>query len=281
MTTIKWDQLQRFRLIEIISMWEGRLTTKHISNMFKIGRQQASKDITCYQAQFDNKPLVHDYALKGYKPTEHFKPKFTQGTANEYLTLLHQQGELLTEHSPLTFGFAESVVLNVPERNISPIIVRDLIKAAREQRWVEVDYVSFNNPKPKKRLIMPHTIVNNGYRWHVRAYEQASEGDGYKDFVLSRFRGEARVLEKSDINRENDKAWNNIITKTIIPNPNLTLQQQCIVANDYAMENKMLLIKTREALMSYTLIRMGVCMDKELLKSKPVIHQLSLLDKTE
>ncbi len=274
---IKWEQLLRFRLIEIIVLWEGRLTTKHISSMFKIGRQQASRDIACYQAQFNNAPLILDYAIKGYRPTEYFKPKFTRGTANEYLTLLHQQEELLAEQSPLTFGFAESVMLNVPERKMSPIIVRGLIKAAREQRWVEIDYVSFNNSKPKKRKIIPHTIVNNGYRWHVRAYTESDDYSGFRDFVLSRFKGEPSVLEKSEIGRKEDNDWNSIATEIVVPNPNLNEQQQSIVANDYGMTNNKLVIRTKAALMRYTLIRLGVCFDSSLLKNNPVQYQLAVI----
>ena len=45
---IRWDLLLRYRLIEIIALWEGRLTTNHICHSFGIGRQQASKDINTY-----------------------------------------------------------------------------------------------------------------------------------------------------------------------------------------------------------------------------------------
>jgi hypothetical protein len=38
-----WEVLMRYRLIEIIALWEGRLTTNHLCNSFGIARQQASK----------------------------------------------------------------------------------------------------------------------------------------------------------------------------------------------------------------------------------------------
>lgn len=43
---LRWDLLTRYRLIEIVAQWEGRLTTNHLMNSFGIGRQQASKDIS-------------------------------------------------------------------------------------------------------------------------------------------------------------------------------------------------------------------------------------------
>ena len=42
---LRWDLLLRYRLIEVIALWEGRLTTNHLQRAFGIGRQQASKDI--------------------------------------------------------------------------------------------------------------------------------------------------------------------------------------------------------------------------------------------
>jgi hypothetical protein len=44
----RWDLLLRYRTIEIIALWEGRLTTNHLCATFGIGRQQASKDINTY-----------------------------------------------------------------------------------------------------------------------------------------------------------------------------------------------------------------------------------------
>ena len=44
---LRWDLLLRYRLIEVISLWEGRLTTNHLTRAFGLGlglgRKQASK----------------------------------------------------------------------------------------------------------------------------------------------------------------------------------------------------------------------------------------------
>lgn len=37
---IRWELLIRYRLIEIVALWEGRLTTNHFCNGFGIARQQ-------------------------------------------------------------------------------------------------------------------------------------------------------------------------------------------------------------------------------------------------
>jgi len=48
-TQVRWDLALRYRLIETIAWWEGRLTTRHLIQSFGISRQQASKDINLHQ----------------------------------------------------------------------------------------------------------------------------------------------------------------------------------------------------------------------------------------
>lgn len=47
---VRWDLALRYRLIETVAWWEGRLTTGHLIQSFGISRQQASKDINTYSA---------------------------------------------------------------------------------------------------------------------------------------------------------------------------------------------------------------------------------------
>ena len=271
---IKWDQALRFRLIEIVALWEGRLTTNHLCTAFRIGRQQASRDINRYQDLFDQAPLELDRSLKGYKPSVAFKPRFSQGTANEYLTLLHQQNEMVETFDFLKLGHAESEVVKVPERSISPIIVRTLIQAAREQRRVDIDYISLSTPQLRGRNLVPHTLVSDGFRWHVRAY--CEEKGDYLDFVLSRFRNTPDLLDKSEHGREQDLDWNAYTDIEMIPNPYLTSNQQTIVAEDYGMNDSAMRITSRHALVKYVVNRLNICLDEEKLRAVPEEHQLTV-----
>ncbi|HEY9459587.1 MAG TPA: hypothetical protein VIR04_02170, partial [Paralcaligenes sp.] len=62
---LRWDLLLRYRLIEIVAQWEGRLTTNHLCDSLGIGRQQASKDINSYLKDIAPGNLVYDRHLKG------------------------------------------------------------------------------------------------------------------------------------------------------------------------------------------------------------------------
>ena len=57
-TNQRWEQLLRYRYIELISLWEGRLTTRKLCETFGIGRQQANKDLSNYRRALKRGDLV-------------------------------------------------------------------------------------------------------------------------------------------------------------------------------------------------------------------------------
>ena len=81
--SVRWDLALRYRLIETVAWWEGRLTTNHLMQSFGISRQQASKDINSYINEHAPQNLEYDKHLKGYVPSKQFAPLFigTPGTA--------------------------------------------------------------------------------------------------------------------------------------------------------------------------------------------------------
>ena len=98
---LKIDLYQRLRLIEMIALWEGRLTSNSMMQAFGIKRQQASKDITYYRTLCPEN-LEYDTKLKGYKTTEHFKAKYTDGTLDEYLKFLSFNKDASSHVSSIT-----------------------------------------------------------------------------------------------------------------------------------------------------------------------------------
>jgi hypothetical protein len=65
----RYDLLQRYRLIEIVALWEGKLNAGHLIDSFGIGRQQASKDINEYLQKIGTGNLIYNPSLKGYEPS--------------------------------------------------------------------------------------------------------------------------------------------------------------------------------------------------------------------
>lgn len=253
---IRWDLLLRYRLIEIIAMWEGRLTTNHLCDTFGIGRQQASKDINTYLAEIGPGNLVYDKHLKGYKPTPGFHPQVTSGISDEYLHLQHRNNELSNTFESLSLQIANTEVLAVPARNIRPGIIRPIVTAARQQRRIEVDYVSLQHPNREGRIIAPHTLVFTGLRWHVRAW--CEKNQSYRDFVLSRFRGEPEIMDISSHSMADDSDWNTMVTLKIKPDDRLSRAQRQVVSEDYGMTRGVLSIRLRATLIQYALAQLRI-----------------------
>ncbi len=246
---LRWDLLLRYRLIEVIALWEGRLTTNHLQRAFGIGRQQASKDINHYLAEYAPANLVYDRSLKGYKPASTFKPVFTRGVADEYLQMMHAREDLSCAFEALDVRELNTEVLLPPSRDLRPSVLRPILQACRDKLRVEIQYASLSNPEPEYRVIQPHTVVHSGMRWHVRAWCEKSSD--YRDFVLSRIQDEPELTLPGEYHAEQDDAWQERLTLQVTPDPRLSPAQQAVIALDYGMTDGALTIECRAAMANY------------------------------
>ena len=270
---IRWDLLLRYRLIEIIALWEGRLTTNHICHSFGIGRQQASKDINTYLRELAPGNLVYDRHLKGYVPAAGFKPVVTRGQVSEYQDLLARQQCLSDTFSDLKLGLPGNAVIPEPSRRIAPETMRAVVNATRYHRQLKASYVSLSRPEAADSLLEPHSLVCTGNSWHVRAWCNANRE--FRDFALSRFQGQPEALrQKSRHAAQQDEDWQRLVTLEVAPDQRLTEAQQQIIANDYGMEQGCLSIETRAALAPYVLSRLGITFDNS--HPDPLVQQLEL-----
>lgn len=268
---VRWDLALRYRLIETVAWWEGRLTTVHLIQSFGISRQQASKDINTYITEHAPKNLTYDKQLKGYVPSKQFKPLFIDDSASAYLHLLYQNNARAPHIEGLALAYAHTLVLEVPDRSIKAEILRPLLKACREHLRLEIEYVSLANPQPEVRLIAPHTLIYTGMRWHVRAF--CEKNQAYRDFVLSRLRGVPEVMDDvTEHGIEGDDEWNTEVPVLIIPDERLTPTQKAIIETDFGMVDGKLEIPSRQALVKYVLQRYQI--DPKKLDPKPEAQQI-------
>lgn len=267
---IRWELLFRYRMIEIIVLWEGRLTTNHLIKNFGIGRQQASKDINSYLADIAPGNLIYDKQLKGYKPSNSFKPKLTSGHADEYLHILARTEDMAITFSELNMGFENTTMVKPVTRNISPEILRPLVQAIKDKKRVDISYTSLKDGIEVERIISPHTLVCTPLRWHVRAY--CEHAKGYRDFVLSRIRGIPSLEDKKVMGKGNDELWNTVLRVELKPDPRLTEAQASVIAHDYGMEGNILQIQTNAALVRYVLDAYNI--DINVLDSNPQGQQI-------
>jgi predicted DNA-binding transcriptional regulator YafY len=266
----RYDLLQRYRLIEIVALWEGKLNAGHLVDYFGIGRQQASKDINEYLHSVGPGNLIYNSSLKGYEPADTFKPKVTSGEVDEYLQLVHRNSDLTNTFEDMTLGFDYTHMMPLPKYTVNPEVLREIVKACRYNERIDVDYRSVNAPDKDGRIIVPHAIVHSGMRWHVRAF--CEKNQDYRDFVLTRFYGTPEHLGKSSKTSQDDIAWHTLVNVCFTTDQRLSDEQQAVVANDYGMTDNRLLVQVRGALVQYLLQKMRI--DINVISADPRAQQI-------
>jgi predicted DNA-binding transcriptional regulator YafY len=242
----------RYRIIELLSYWQGLVNTTQLIQHFSVSRTQAQKYFKSYQADYPDN-LIYDNSLKGFRPSETFTSHCISRNVDEYLDWLNNNGELTAPMHNTPFTNAS---LSLPVRQVLPQIMRGIITAIKHQKRLEVEYVSLANPNGEGRIIQPHIFVKTGLRWHLRAFDEKHQQ--FRDFVLSRFRGQPEILDSATHNAALDIAWNSTIEMVFSPDSRLTTAQQNVIEQDYQMQDGKLVTKTRAALAQYLLQDMQV-----------------------
>ena len=163
-------------------------------------------------------------------------------------------------------------ILPIPRREMSPKILRQLIRAIRTQQSIQVEYQSMNDlrPEPIWRTISPHAIGSDGMRWHVRAFCHLQEK--YKDFIISRCLGTGAFGERSP-NAGEDLEWRDHFDVVLKPNEAFSEAQKRTIELDYGMVDGRCVVPVRLALLYYfnKRMRLDVAERTDEPKERPIV----------
>ena len=104
---------------------------------------------------------------------------------------------------------------------------------------------------------MPFALVDNGLRWHVRAYDRKHQE--FRDFVITRMIEPAVVMDgkvEASERPDQDIQWSRIVELDLVPHPDQPRPE--IPELDYGMVGGVLHIKVRAATAGYMLRRWSV-----------------------
>ena len=262
-----------FIFIELIAFWEGSVNASQVSQYFSLSRQQASKYISSYRTYYPQN-FVYNAKVKGFEPSSFFIKQQISSDVCEYLNWLDTQNIKPKSNDPKAHTHTS---LNIPDRQVSSLVMRNLITAMRKGMRVDVDYISLTNASNDGRVIQPIIFVKTGLRWHLRAFDEKHQQ--YRDFVLSRFRGEPELLGKTNQQKVQDHHWETKIDLVFEPDSRLSNNQKAVVEHDYQMQNGQLVITTRAALAQYVLQEMQV--NIKFHDENPTAQQLVLTNKSD
>ena len=241
----------RLLFLEMLATWQGYVRNKDLVDQFSITRQQAYQDIRTYQKRYPDR--LHKMDSGPYQYTDDYLAQASQESLEYYLLWL-STGQF--NPPPLMFQASLGEHCVLPQRHVAPQVMAVLTEAIRQQKRIELGYVSLSHPESEGRIFHPHTFVKTNLRWHVRGYCEKSRG--YRDLVLSRCRGNAELLDDSQHTKIHDDVWNRQVELLLAPNPNLSADQQDVIAHDYQMLDGQLRLITRAALVDYLLRDMQV-----------------------
>lgn len=270
----RWGPDRRLEFIDFRLRWDGRLNRGDLISFFGISVPQASLDIAKY-LELAPANTTYDRSQRVYLATRDFKPLYSSNEPARYLNeLLARVTEVLPPE--LSFiGWAPPVAAAPnPTRTLSAEVLIALLGAIRGHTSVKVLYQSMSSSEPKNRVIAPHALAYDGFRWHVRAYCNTREQ--FLDFVIARILSIEPTQEQGP-SSESDESWHKIVRLVLAPNPLLEKAHQQVIALDYGMTDGEVVLECRQALLFYTLKRLGLLNTNE----SPTVQQIVLKNATE
>ena len=237
--------------IELLLLWEGRLTSARYRELFPVHVTQASRDFSAYRdIAPDN--IQRAWGTKSYAPGPFAKPVLTGGFFAEYAHLvgLANAGRRVTQVPVEDIAPAHTL--------IKPEHFRVLHQAMANGTGVQIDYASLSNPRLHSRTIFPHALIHAGTRWHVRAWCVMRQD--YRDFNLSRIRG-ADAAAQAAPPPGPDEAWEMIVPLRLIAHTSLSVAQQKVVREEFFRGTTALVLDCRAALLPYVVQAYGAAMD--------------------
>lgn len=251
MERLSYAQKQRLAFIDFKLMFVGHFTRSEVVEHFKMGLSNATRDINLYK-EYAGENLYYDNTEKCYFQAPSFKPLFDYDAQKALMKLTHHLSDSLEELTNFKFPFEAPSNLSNP--NIS--VIATLTQAALNQRAVQIDYVSLKNGE-STRIIVPHTIVDNGLRWHVRAYDMKT--NEFRDFVITRIVEAAfsNFIVKDEHSKMADNQWLRVVPLELVPHPTNILHPKAIEL-DYNMQEGVLKLEVRAAIAGYLLRKLNV-----------------------
>jgi predicted DNA-binding transcriptional regulator YafY len=271
--SLRWGVEQKLQFIEFRLFWEGHVNRSDLIDKFGVSPNQASGDLNRYIALAPDN-MAYDKSGKTYVRASAFKPLFLKPDATQYLSQVRSVAEeIITPDDAWIGNLPAFDATPAPARGIDPVVLRSIVIAIRRHEAIEVLYQSMSAPDPEWRWIAPHALAFDGFRWHARSFCEKSSD--YRDFVISRVI-ETRQTRASKKPAVPDVAWEEMVTLEVGPHPELSPNQKRVIELDYGMENGIVTIPVRRALLYYALKRLGL--DTDPAARKPQDQQIVLLN---
>ncbi len=255
----------RIAHIDFTLLFKGEAVRADLVDRFSIAAAQATKDFTMYRELAPNN-IEYDQKLKLHKRGEAFEPLFDYDVVRTLATISQGYGDGFTGKVKPPLACEAPYHLNKPGLSI----VAKVTEAIHKGKALSITYVSLSSGETTREIV-PHTLVDNGLRWHVRGFDR-KHGE-FRDFVLTRIKA-AVVLEDSTLSETEletqDRQWNRFVELELVPHPRIEHSEA--IELDYGMTGGVMKVEIRAATAGYLLRLWNVDCSKEAQLKTPEFH---------
>lgn len=238
-------QKERLAFIDFSLQYFGHISRSELIARFRTGLAAATRDFAQYKAiATDNLRLQQQ--TKSYYRTDDFAAVFVHEPQQILTALAQGFGNGIASSTLASEQCFDAVRLIHPDTDI----IAALMRAIHQGSMITCRYVSMGSGEGE-RDIVPHALINNGHRWHVRAFDRMHQA--FRDFVCTRF---THILDNdAPVNpqerAQQDEQFNHVVTLKLVPHPSLV--SGVAVEMDYGMVDGMIEVPVRACVAAYVL----------------------------
>ena len=244
-------QRDRLAFVELRVRFIGDIRRQDLVSRFGIQSAAATRDLAIYKELAPGN-IDYDTKAKCYVLGEDFKPLFDFPPERVLSWLTQGFGD--GEPSQLKAWVASEIPsrLTHPDLDVLACVTR----AIHQECPIRVEYHSISSGQTERQIV-PFALIDDGLRWHVRAFDRRSQE--FRDFVITRIKGpvllrdeEVQAHERGD----QDIQWTRIVELELIPHPDQPRSE--VTEMDYGMRDGVLRMKLRAATAGYILRKWSV-----------------------
>jgi len=244
-------QRDRLAFIELRVRFVGEIRRQDLVARFGIQSAAATRDLALYKelspGNIDYDPKGKAYVLgPDFRPIFDFPPE----RVLSWLTQGFGDGEPMR--------LKAWVASESPSRLTHPDldVLASVTRAIHLVCPLRVEYYSISSGCTEREVV-PFALIDNGLRWHVRAFDRKSQE--FRDFVITRIKNPV-VLKGQPVAAhemsDQDIQWTRIVELELVPHPDQPRPE--ITEMDYGMRDGVLRMKLRAATAGYILRKWSV-----------------------
>lgn len=250
-----------YKFIDLVLLYEGEITNERLRTFLNVSNVQASRVLAAYSEEFpDNLERQEGGGKSKYRIARAFKSHVSDGAVWSYMKIASADSAITTVNDLVDLA------------DVRPEIFRILRSAVREAKGVRALYRSMNNPLGKLRTLFPHAIMFVGRRWHVRAYDE--ERREFRDFNVGRLQDIDLLHTSSPRTSLDDHEWSAEVSIQLIAHPDLSIEQQKLIRDEFFKGAAARVIRCRGALVKYMVREMEIAVNVK--EQTPPDYQLAL-----